>query len=139
MKIGFTTGCFDGMHEGHKYFISRAFDECDLLIIGLNTDKSVRFLKGAGRPFRSFESRARMLAEYIGDEGVGSIVPYSDEHRWNLIDAFEPDMVLAGWDQVPQGTHHSIPYRSIPIVRIGRGPDVSTSMQAEWKGQNDAA
>ena len=61
-KIVFTNGCFDLLHVGHIKYLSQAKDLGDILIIGLNSDKSVKKLKGNNRPINSFEDRAKLLA-----------------------------------------------------------------------------
>jgi cytidyltransferase-like protein len=61
MKIGFTNGCFDVLHVGHVRLLGFARDHCDRLIVGLNSDASVRALKGPGRPINCQEDRYLML------------------------------------------------------------------------------
>ena len=62
LKVGFTNGCFDILHRGHIAYLAQARAWCDRLIVGLNTDRSVRALKGEGRPVNDLESRALVLA-----------------------------------------------------------------------------
>ena len=61
--IGFTNGCFDLLHEGHLYLIRESKKRCDFLIIGLNSDESVKILKGQNRPIESQKQRAMNLLE----------------------------------------------------------------------------
>ena len=62
MKVVFTNGCFDILHRGHVEYLAKAADMGDVLVVGLNTDASVRRLKGEGRPVNNEEARALVLA-----------------------------------------------------------------------------
>jgi D-beta-D-heptose 7-phosphate kinase / D-beta-D-heptose 1-phosphate adenosyltransferase len=95
LKVGFTNGCFDILHKGQVAYLSQARAWCDRLIVGLNSDESVRALKGEGRPVNDLESRALVLA------GLGSIdlvVPFEEETPLKLIDAARPDVLVKGAD-----------------------------------------
>jgi D-beta-D-heptose 7-phosphate kinase/D-beta-D-heptose 1-phosphate adenosyltransferase len=95
LKVGFTNGCFDILHKGHVAYLAQARAWCDRLIVGLNSDESVRALKGEGRPVNDLESRALVLA------GLGSIdlvVPFEDETPIKLIEAARPDVLVKGAD-----------------------------------------
>lgn len=95
LKVGFTNGCFDILHKGHVAYLAQARAWCDRLIVGLNSDESVRALKGDGRPVNDLESRALVLA------GLGSIdlvVPFEEETPLKLIEAARPDVLVKGAD-----------------------------------------
>jgi D-beta-D-heptose 7-phosphate kinase/D-beta-D-heptose 1-phosphate adenosyltransferase len=95
LKVGFTNGCFDILHRGHIVYLSQASEWCDRLIVGLNTDRSVRELKGEGRPVNDLESRALVLA---GLRSVDLVVPFDDETPLGLIEAARPDVLIKGSD-----------------------------------------
>ena len=76
LKVGFTNGCFDILHRGHVAYLAQARAWCDRLIVGLNTDRSVRALKGEGRPVNDLESRALVLA---GLRSVDLVVPFDED------------------------------------------------------------
>jgi len=95
LKVGFTNGCFDILHRGHIAYLAQAREWCDRLIVGLNTDRSVRALKGEGRPVNDLESRALVLA---GLRSVDLVVAFDDETPLRLIEAARPDVLVKGSD-----------------------------------------
>ncbi|HEY3950764.1 D-glycero-beta-D-manno-heptose 1-phosphate adenylyltransferase [Phenylobacterium sp.] len=95
LKVGFTNGCFDILHKGHVAYLTQAKAWCDRLIVGLNSDDSVRRLKGDGRPVNDLESRALVLA---GLGSVDLVVPFEDDTPLSLIDAAKPDVLIKGAD-----------------------------------------
>ena len=95
LKVGFTNGCFDILHRGHIAYLAQAREWCDRLIVGLNTDASVRALKGEGRPVNDLESRAMVLA---GLRSVDLVVAFDDETPLALIEAARPDVLVKGAD-----------------------------------------
>jgi D-beta-D-heptose 7-phosphate kinase/D-beta-D-heptose 1-phosphate adenosyltransferase len=99
LKIGFTNGCFDILHPGHIAYLSQARGWCDRLIVGLNTDRSVRANKGAGRPVNALEARALVLA---GLACVDLVVPFDDDTPEALIVAARPDILVKGGDYTDQ-------------------------------------
>jgi rfaE bifunctional protein nucleotidyltransferase chain/domain len=94
-KIVFTNGCFDLMHRGHIEYLAKAAAEGDLLIIGLNTDDSVRRIKGDSRPILDEHSRAMNLAA-LGF--VGAVVYFDDDTPQKLIELVQPDVLVKGKD-----------------------------------------
>ncbi|TVM03679.1 MAG: D-glycero-beta-D-manno-heptose 1-phosphate adenylyltransferase [Candidatus Brocadia sp. WS118] len=94
-KIVFTNGCFDLLHVGHVEYLKFARKQGDLLVIGLNTDRSVRSQKGPTRPFVSETDRAQMLAAL---EDVTYVVPFDELTPLNLIKAVKPDVLVKGED-----------------------------------------
>ena len=94
-KIVFTNGCFDIIHRGHIDYLSKAADEGDVLIIGLNTDRSVSKLKGPHRPISDELSRAYILASFFF---VNAIVLFDEETPYNLINTIKPDTLIKGSD-----------------------------------------
>jgi rfaE bifunctional protein nucleotidyltransferase chain/domain len=94
-KIVFTNGCFDILHQGHVTYLEAARKEGDCLIVGVNSDASIRRLKGAGRPVNREASRARLLAA-LGC--VDQVVLFSEDTPENLIVKLLPDVLVKGGD-----------------------------------------
>ena len=95
LKVGFTNGCFDLIHPGHISLIRQARAQCDRLIVGLNTDDSIRRLKGPDRPATNETSRAIVLASL---EDVSLVVPFAEDTPLNLIENLKPDVLIKGAD-----------------------------------------
>lgn len=94
-SVVFTNGCFDLIHQGHVDYLSRARDLGDLLIVGLNSDASVKRLKGDGRPISNETSRARVLASF---SFVDYVVVFDEDTPLRLIEAIVPDILVKGGD-----------------------------------------
>jgi D-glycero-beta-D-manno-heptose 1-phosphate adenylyltransferase len=94
-KIVFTNGCFDLLHPGHIDYLSKAADLGDVLIIGVNTDQSVRSIKGSGRPITGENSRALLLAAL---RFTDAIILFDEETPYNLISFVQPDVLVKGAD-----------------------------------------
>ena len=94
-KIVFTNGCFDLLHVGHIKYLSQAKDLGDILIIGLNSDKSVKKLKGNNRPINSLEDRAKLLAAL---KSVDLVIKFEEQTPENLIKEIIPDVLVKGGD-----------------------------------------
>lgn len=95
LKIGFTNGCFDILHPGHVAYLGQARGWCDRLVVGLNTDRSVRAIKGAGRPVNGLEARSLVLA---GLSCIDLVVPFDEDTPRALIEALRPDILVKGGD-----------------------------------------
>src|SRR5690606_4084280 len=95
LKVGFTNGCFDILHRGHVAYLAQARSWCDRLIVGVNSDASVRALKGEGRPVNDLESRALVLA---GLRSVDLVAPFEELTPLALIEAARPDVLIKGAD-----------------------------------------
>ncbi len=95
LKVGFTNGCFDILHKGHVAYLAQARTWCDRLIVGVNSDASVRQLKGEGRPVNDLESRALVLA---GLRSVDLVAPFDEATPIRLIEASRPDVLIKGAD-----------------------------------------
>lgn len=93
--IVFSNGCFDILHRGHVEYLSKAADLGDKLIIGLNTDNSVKRLKGPSRPVNDEKARAVVLA---GLEFVDVVVFFEEDTPYNLIKSVQPDVLVKGND-----------------------------------------
>lgn len=94
-KIVFTNGCFDILHQGHVTYLEQARKQGDFLVLGLNSDASIRAIKGPSRPVNPEPSRARVLAALAC---VDLIVPFSDETPLALITALRPNVLVKGAD-----------------------------------------
>ena len=95
LKVGFTNGCFDILHKGHVAYLAQARSWCDRLVVGVNSDASVRALKGEGRPVNDLESRALVLA---GLRSVDLVAPFDELTPIRLIEAARPDVLIKGAD-----------------------------------------
>jgi D-beta-D-heptose 7-phosphate kinase/D-beta-D-heptose 1-phosphate adenosyltransferase len=95
LKIGFTNGCFDILHPGHISLIREARHHCDRLILGLNSDASVKRLKGPDRPVNDEASRALVLAAL---ENVDGLVIFEEDTPQEIIQALRPDVLVKGAD-----------------------------------------
>ena len=95
LRVGFTNGCFDILHRGHVAYLAQARAWCDRLIVGVNSDRSVRALKGEGRPVNDLESRALVLA---GLASVDLVAPFDADTPIELIRAARPDVLVKGAD-----------------------------------------
>lgn len=94
-KIVFTNGCFDILHRGHIEVLARTADLGDKLIIGLNSDSSIKSLKGENRPIINEESRVILLAAF---RFVDAIVLFNEDTPMNLISVILPDVLAKGGD-----------------------------------------
>lgn len=94
-RIGFTNGCFDLLHPGHISLLNQARAQCDRLIVGLNSDASVRRLKGPARPVQNEAGRAAVLASL---SAVDLVVVFAEDTPLNLISALRPDILVKGAD-----------------------------------------
>ena len=98
-RVVFTNGCFDLLHYGHAFLLQYARARGDLLILGLNTDRSVRRQKGPDRPVVAEQQRSYMLSLY---PFVDLIVPFDEETPLHLIEAIRPDVLVKGGDYTPE-------------------------------------
>lgn len=139
-KVVFTNGCFDLLHVGHIRYLQQARKMGDLLVVGINTDASVRRLKGPSRPVQPERDRAEILA---GLECVDYVVLFGQDTPLSVIEALEPDVLVKGADWTVDrivgrevveragGRVATIPYvegmsTSALIERICRGPGTAS-------------
>ena len=95
LTVGFTNGCFDLLHPGHISLLRQARGQCDRLIVGLNSDASVKRLKGEERPVQGEAARATVLASLAS---VDAVVLFSEDTPLTLIEALLPDVLVKGAD-----------------------------------------
>lgn len=98
-KIVFTNGCFDILHLGHIDYLSKAAEFGNVLIVGLNSDDSVRTIKGINRPINNENSRAMILAS-LGF--VSAVILFDEDTPYNLIKFVQPDVLIKGSDYKPE-------------------------------------
>jgi rfaE bifunctional protein nucleotidyltransferase chain/domain len=97
-RIVFTNGCFDILHQGHVFYLEEARRQGDCLIVGVNTDSSIKEIKGEGRPIIPQEGRMTVLAAL---EAVDYVVPFDEPDPFALISLLRPHILVKGgdWDQ----------------------------------------
>ncbi len=110
-KVVFTNGCFDILHKGHASYLHTAKSFGDILIVGVNSDRSVRELKGKNRPINNQNDRAYILASL---ESVDKVVIFDEDTPYNLIKLIKPDVLVKGGD-----------YKDKKVV----GQDIASSLQ----------
>jgi D-beta-D-heptose 7-phosphate kinase/D-beta-D-heptose 1-phosphate adenosyltransferase len=97
-KIAFTNGCFDILHVGHIQLLERAKSFGDVLIVGLNSDDSIRRIKGEERPINPEEDRARVLKSL---EVVDYVIIFNEDTPLETIKKLKPDILVKGGDWTP--------------------------------------
>ena len=95
MKVAFTNGCFDILHLGHLEILTKSKEFGDRLIVAVNSDASVRKLKGKERPINDFQTRSNILASF---SFVDYVVEFSDDTPKKLIQIIKPDFLIKGGD-----------------------------------------
>ena len=98
-KIVFTNGCFDILHAGHVKYLQQAKDLGDILVVGLNSNDSVRRLKGSTRPINDQAERATVLSAL---SAVDYVVIFSEDTPYSLIKQIKPDILVKGGDWQPE-------------------------------------
>lgn len=94
-RVVFTNGCFDLLHPGHTRYLYAARALGDYLIVAVNSDRSVRAIKGGDRPIMSEEARAEVLAAL---DFVDAVVVFDEDHPLKVIEALVPDVLVKGAD-----------------------------------------
>lgn len=94
-KIIFTNGCFDLIHLGHLEILARSADLGDKLIVGINSDMSIKKIKGSSRPIIEEDSRAKQLAAI---EFIDAVILFNEDTPYNLISILKPDVLTKGGD-----------------------------------------
>lgn len=126
LKIVFTNGCFDILHLGHATYLAAAADLGDVLIIGLNSDSSVRGLKGTHRPINNEKARATLLASL---HFVSAVAVFNDPTPINLIKTVLPDVLVKGGDYRPEEIvgYDTVKAKGGRIVALDLVPGYSTT------------
>jgi D-glycero-beta-D-manno-heptose 1-phosphate adenylyltransferase len=125
-RVVFTNGCFDLLHPGHLRLLEAARAEGDLLVVGLNSDASVRGLKGPGRPLLPADERAEAL---LALEAVDRVVVYDEPTPRSVIAALLPDVLVKGadWDADAIVGREEVEAAGGRVVRVELAPGQSTS------------
>lgn len=125
--FAFSNGCFDLVHQGHIDYLSKSRDLADYLIIGLNTDSSVRRLKGSRRPINDEYSRALMLASFLF---VDYVVMFDEDTPYNLIKTLQPDVLIKGSDYKAEDIvgYDIVTARGGKVVTLDFIPGFSTTL-----------
>jgi D-beta-D-heptose 7-phosphate kinase/D-beta-D-heptose 1-phosphate adenosyltransferase len=129
-RVVLTNGCFDLLHPGHVALLERARSEGDVLVVAINSDASVRRIKGPDRPLLPEAERAEVL---LALEAVDWVVVYDEPTPQALIEALRPDVLVKGADWA----HDAIVGREVVegdggrVVRVDLVPDRSTSRLLE--------
>ena len=110
-KIVFTNGCFDILHKGHVAYLRRAKKLGDILIVGINSDESVKRLKGINRPINPLEDRMEVLSSL---ESIDHIISFTEDNPVNLINIIRPDIFVKGGDY----TRQTLPEANL-VERLG--------------------
>lgn len=118
-KIVFTNGCFDIIHRGHVEYLAKAASLGDQLVIGVNTDSSVKRLKGMTRPVQDETTRAMVLASF---SFVSKVVLFDEDTPFDLIKLVQPNFLVKGGDYQPESI---VGY---DIVKKGGGEIVTIDM-----------
>lgn len=104
LKVAMTNGCFDVLHVGHLRYLIAMKEHCDILVVAVNTDSSVRTIKGPLRPINTEQSRAEMLA---GFECTDAVVLFNEPTATETLLSVKPDLYVKGGDYdistIPEG------------------------------------
>lgn len=125
-RIVFTNGCFDILHVGHVKYLQEAKSYGDVLIVGLNTDDSVRVLKGPARPVNNQEDRAYILGAL---EAVNYVVMFSDETPYELIKNIAPDILVKGGDYEGKSVVGAEFARELRLVQFVDGKSTTATIE----------
>ncbi len=125
-SLVFTNGCFDIVHRGHVEYLAQVADLGDVLCIGLNTDASVKRLKGENRPINDENARALLLAAL---DFVDAVVLFDDDTPYELIKHVQPDVLVKGKDYKPEeiAGYDIVTAKGGRVVTIDLVPGYSTT------------
>ena len=130
-KIVFTNGCFDILHKGHVSYLDIAKSYGDVLILGLNSDDSVKRLKGETRPINNQEDRGYILAAL---ESVDYVVNFSQDTPYELIKIIQPDVLVKGADYINKEVVGSDIAKEVKLVQFLDGKSTSNTIKKIQKG-----
>ncbi len=145
LNVGFTNGCFDIVHFGHVTYLNDARQKCDRLIIGLNSDSSVRVLKGPERPVHLEDSRAAVLAALGSVDMVvlfGAQKEGDDNTACAFLDTVQPDLYFKGGDytvsQIPEAPTVHAYGGVVDVMPVYDGHSTTNSIEKVKKGEQAA-
>jgi D-beta-D-heptose 7-phosphate kinase/D-beta-D-heptose 1-phosphate adenosyltransferase len=125
-KIVFTNGCFDILHKGHVSYLNEAKSYGDILILGLNSDKSVQKLKGKDRPINCEDDRAYIL---VSLQSVDFVVIFSEDTPYNLISLIKPDVLVKGGDYKNKEVVGSNIAKTVKLVQFLDGKSTTNTIK----------
>ena len=125
-KIVFTNGCFDILHSGHVSYLDVAKSFGDVLILGLNSDSSVRALKGENRPINNEDDRAFILAAL---ESVDYVVKFEEDTPYDLISIIKPDILVKGGDYEGKDVVGSDVAQEVKLVQFIDGKSTTKTIE----------
>ncbi|ABE38852.1 D-alpha,beta-D-heptose 7-phosphate 1-kinase / D-beta-D-heptose 1-phosphate adenylyltransferase [Rhodopseudomonas palustris BisB5] len=130
LRVGFTNGCFDILHPGHVKVLTAARGACDRLIVGLNSDASVRRLKGESRPVQNERARAEVLAAL---EAVDLVAIFGEDTPLKLIKRIVPSVLVKGGDYTREQVvgHEIVAARGGEVLLVDVLPGFSTTSLVE--------
>ena len=137
LKVGFTNGCFDCLHCGHLSSLYQAKEHCDRLVVAINTDESVRRLKGPERPIQDEKTRSLVLA---GLELVDAVTLFDEDTALPVVEAVRPDVIakegyaIADWPEA-----RAVVSYGGEAVTLKRVDGYSTSAMVSRMNQNGGA
>jgi D-beta-D-heptose 7-phosphate kinase/D-beta-D-heptose 1-phosphate adenosyltransferase len=133
LRIGFTNGCFDILHPGHVHLLTRARAVCDRLVVGLNSDASVKRLKGPERPIQDVHARAGVLAAL---EAVDLVAIFEDDTPLDLIKRLRPSVLVKGGDYRKETVvgHELVEADGGEVILVDLVPGHSTTRIVERSG-----
>jgi len=134
--VGFANGCFDVLHVGHIRYLQDAKEHCDILVVALNDDASVRKLKGSGRPITPLSERMELVAAF---QSVDFVTFFGEATVEETLRILKPDIQFKGTDYTPE----TVPERHVMaeigglVMIVGDPKDHSTTELIEKMGEND--
>ncbi|HEY8531972.1 MAG TPA: adenylyltransferase/cytidyltransferase family protein [Limnochorda sp.] len=133
VRLALTNGCFDLLHPGHLHLLQVAKSQADRLVVGLNTDGSVRSLKGPERPIQPAAHRALLLAAL---RPVDYVVLFGDRHAHRLLEVVRPHVYVKGGDYTPETLPEAPTARrlGIELLLVEPRPGLSTTGLARRAG-----
>eukprot|EP01029_Cantina_marsupialis_P008148 TRINITY_DN194032_c0_g3_i2.p1 TRINITY_DN194032_c0_g3~~TRINITY_DN194032_c0_g3_i2.p1 ORF type:complete len:460 (-),score=95.83 TRINITY_DN194032_c0_g3_i2:626-2005(-) len=132
-KVVFTNGCFDILHRGHVSYLNTAKSFGDVLILGLNSDASVKRLKGESRPINSEDDRAYILSSL---ESVDYVVIFNEDTPYELIKVVEPDVLVKGADYEGKEVVGSDIAKETKLVTFVDGKSTTKTIEKIQKANN---
>lgn len=138
--VGFVNGCFDLLHTGHQLLLSEAMDQCDHLIVAVNSDASVKRLKGEARPINNWWTRAADIQRFLqnvtaGTDKTFAVIPFEGQEDPLLMN-IRPHRLFKGYDHSTSKIfYRRIGWKSTPgpvfegpeVIQCGHVPGVSTT------------
>ena len=133
-RIVFTNGVFDLLHPGHTRYLAAARAHGDALIVAVNSDRSVRAIKGPSRPVNSESDRAEVLAALAA---VDAVVVFDEDDPHAIVSAVQPDVLVKGADWAADRIigRHVVESRGGQVIRIAFAPGYSTTSLIERIGR----